>query len=122
MNLQTDLMVSGYWGPLLSWLIVPWLWVFDDPLYAARAAMAVSAVGFLFAGLCVLWAGRLPGAALTIGTWILAFLGVAWSVNVIAPDLLMAGLLCFGTSRLLSDKWTANAGTAFGAGIVLGVA
>jgi hypothetical protein len=122
LNLQTDLMVSGYWGPMLSWLIVPWLWVFDDPLYAARAAMAVSAVVFLFGGFCVLRAVRLPGAAITIGTWILAFLGVAWSVNVIAPDLLMAGLLCLGTSRLLSDQWTANAGTAFGAGIVLGVA
>src|SRR5262245_33141886 len=28
LHLQTDLMVSGYWGPLLSWLIVPWLLVF----------------------------------------------------------------------------------------------
>jgi hypothetical protein len=27
---QTDLMISAYWGPLLSWLIIPWLLVFDD--------------------------------------------------------------------------------------------
>src|SRR2546428_538422 len=47
---QTDLMISGYWGPMLSWLIVPWLLVFADPLRAARAAMAVSAVVFLFGG------------------------------------------------------------------------
>ena len=40
-------MVSGVWGPLLSWLMVPWLLVFDDPLLAAHAAMAVSAVVFL---------------------------------------------------------------------------
>src|SRR5262245_37756109 len=57
---QTDLMVSGYWGPLLSWLIVPWLWVFDDPLLAAHAAMAVSAVVFFFGCFCVLQAVRLP--------------------------------------------------------------
>ena len=71
---QTALMVSGYWGPLLSWLIVPWLLVFDDPLHAAHAAMAVSAVVFLFGAFCVLRAVRLPRAAIMIGTWITAFL------------------------------------------------
>lgn len=117
---QTDLMISGYWGPLLSWLTVPWLLVFDDPLLAAHAAMAVSAVVFLFGCFCVLRAVRLPGTVIMIGTWITVFLSVAWSGDVITPDLLMAGLLCYGTSRLLSDKWVANARTAFGAGIVLG--
>lgn len=117
---QTDVMISGYWGPMLSWLIVPWLLVFEDPLLAARAAMAVSAVVFLCGGFCVLRAVRLPGAAIMLGTWILALLGVAWSVAVITPDLLMAGLLGCGTSWLLSDKWVAHAGTAFGAGLVLG--
>ena len=122
LNGQTDLMVSGVWGPLLSWLIVPWLLVFDDPLLAAHAAMAVSAVVFLFGCFCVLRAVRLPGTAIMIGTWITAFLSVAWSGTVITPDLLMAGLFCCGTSRLLSDKWVANARTALGAGIVLGTA
>src|SRR5437773_4238789 len=86
---QTALMISGYWGPLLSWLIVPWLLVFDDPLLAAHAAMAVSAVVFLFGSFCVLRAARLPDTAIMIGTWITAFLSVAWSVFGITPDLLM---------------------------------
>ena len=119
---QTDLMVSGVWGPLLSWLIVPWLLVFDDPLLAAHAAMAVSAIVFLFGCSCVLRAVRLPRTAIIIGTWIAAFLSVAWSAVIITPDLLMAGLFCWGTSLLFSDKWVANARTAFGAGIVLGAA
>ncbi len=119
---QTDLMVSGYWGPLLSWLIVPWLLVFDDPVLAAHAAVAVSAVVFLFGSFCVLRAVRLPGTAILIGTWITAFLSVAWSGVLIIPDLLMAGLFCWGTSRLLSDKWVANTRTALGAGIILGTA
>ena len=119
---QTALMISGYWGPLLSWLIVPWLLVFEDPLLAAHAAMAVSAVVFLFGCFCVLRAVRLPGTAIMIGTWITAFLSVAWSGTYITPDLLMAGLFCCGTSRLLSDKWVANTRTALGAGIVLGTA
>jgi hypothetical protein len=119
---QTALMISGVWSPLLSWLIVPWLLVFDDPLLAAHAAMAVSAVVFLFGCFCVLRAVRLPGIAIVIGTWITAFLSVAWSGVVITPDLLMAGLFCCGTSRLLSDKWVANARTALGAGLILGAA
>ena len=119
---QIDLMVSGYWGPLLSWLTVPWLLVFDDPLLSAHAAMAVSAVVFLFGCFCVLRAVRLPDTAIIIGTWIIAFLGAAWSRVVISPDLLMAGLFCCGTSLLLSDKWVAHARTALGAGVVLGAA
>ena len=119
---QSALAISGYWGPLLSWLIVPWLLVFDDPLLAAHAAMAVSAVVFLFGSVCVLRAVRLPGSAIMIGTWITAFLSVAWSGVVITPDVLMAGLFCCGTSRLLSDKWVANTRTALGAGIILGTA
>ena len=117
---QTDLMVSGVWSPLLSWLIVPWLLVFDDPLLAAHAAVAVSAVVFLFGAFCVLRAVRLPGTVVIIGTWITAFIGVAWSGAVITPDLLMAGLFCCGSSLLMSDKWVANARTALLAGSVLG--
>jgi len=119
---QTDLMVSGVWGPLLSWLIVPWLLVFDDPLLAGHAAVAVSAVVFLFGCSCVLRAARLPGTAIMIGTWITAFLSVAWYGVSLTPDLLMAGLFCYGTSLLSSDKWVANARTAFCAGSVLGAA
>src|SRR5215510_7841422 len=119
---QTDLMISGTWGPLLSWLIVPWLLVFDDPLLTAHAAVAVSAVVFLVGCFCVLRAARLPGTAIMIGTWITVFLSVAWSGVVVTPDLLMAGLFCCGTSWLLSDKWVAHARTALGAGIVLGAA
>ena len=119
---QTDLMVSGAYSPLLSWLIVPWLVVFDDPLLAAHAAVAVSAVGFLFGCFCVLRAVRLPGTAILIGTWITAFLSAAWSVVVITPDLLMAGLFCYGTSLLLCNTWIANVRRAFGAGVILGAA
>src|SRR5215831_4159602 len=119
---QTHLMVSGYWSPLLSWLIVPWLLVFDDPLLAAHAAMAVSVVVFLFGCFCVLRAVRLPNTAIIIGISITAVLSVAWSEFAITPDLLMAGLFCCGTSLLLSDRWIANARTAFGAGLVLAAA
>jgi len=120
-NGQTDVMVSGVWSPLLSWLIAPWLLVFDDALLAAHAAMAVSVVVFLFGCFCVLRAARLPDIAIVIGIWITAFLSVVWSV-LVTPDLLMAGLFCCGTSLLVSDKCATNARTALGTGSVLGAA
>ena len=40
---QLDLMISGCWGPLLSWLIAPLLAVGVDSLVAARVVLALSA-------------------------------------------------------------------------------
>src|SRR5678815_536426 len=94
---KVDLMISGYWGPMLSWLIAPWLLVFQDPLFAARAAMAVSAMVFLFGCVCVLRAVQLPAPAVVIGAWIIASIGLVWSVAGITPDLLLTGLFAFGT-------------------------
>ncbi|MCB1126597.1 MAG: hypothetical protein KDM81_08895, partial [Verrucomicrobiae bacterium] len=40
------LAVSGYWGPMLSWLIAPLLAFGVEPLLAGRVVMAVTALGF----------------------------------------------------------------------------
>ena len=115
-----ELMLNGYWGPLLSWLIAPWLLVFDHPLQAAHAAMAVSALVFLMGSLVLFLAARLPVYAVIAGTWLIALLSVIWSVFVVTPDLLMAGILYFSIAMLLSDAWVASKGYAFLAGLFLG--
>src|SRR6266496_4293123 len=46
---RMDLAISGYWGPLLSWLLVPWLKAGVTAVAAARSVMALSAVYFLWA-------------------------------------------------------------------------
>src|SRR5262245_19813753 len=45
---NTSLAVSGYWGPLLSWIMAGFLKCGVSPLLAARFAMAVSAMVFLW--------------------------------------------------------------------------
>ena len=120
LNGQTDLMISGYWGPLLSWLIVPWLLVFDDPLHAAHVPIAISAIIFLFGSFCLLRTAKLSMSAVVIGTWTTALLSVAWAAALLSPDLLMAGLLCIGISMMLSHKWPANAAFAIYVGLILG--
>ena len=37
-----DFAVNGYWGPLLSWLMVPFLWLGVETLFAAKLAMLIS--------------------------------------------------------------------------------
>jgi hypothetical protein len=112
---QTDLMVSGVWGPLFSWTIIPWLLIFDDHLLAAHAAVAVSAVVFLFGTYSILRAMKLPRETVVVGTWLTVFLSVSWSVSVVSPDLLMSGIFCYGFSRLLSGQWNFATGVVFGA-------
>lgn len=95
---QWDLAVSGYWGPLLSWLMVPLLKVGCPPLVAARAMMAVSGVVFLCGVVAVFQAFRLPRRAMVTGATIAVGWSVFWSVRNISPDLLLAGLVGLAVS------------------------
>jgi hypothetical protein len=119
---QTDLMVAGYWGPLLSWLMVPWFSFVQQPIYAARIAMGLSAVIFLFGNISVFRALHIPRAGVVFGAWIVAAASITWSVETISPDLLMGGLLCFAVSRMLSPQWLSTLSTPFAAGMLCGVA
>lgn len=89
---QWELAVTGYWGPLLSWLMVPLVKLGCAPLMAARMVMAMSGVVFLAGAVSVFRAFRLPRVALLTGAGIAAAWSVFWSVRNISPDLLLAGL------------------------------
>jgi len=117
-----ELMISGYWGPLLSWLIAPWLLLFDEPLFAAHAAMAISAGIFAIACYCVLQACKLSKAAVLAGTWICALVSVNWSVVLISPDLLEAGFLGFAIALFISDQWSRGRAVPILSGLLLGIA
>ncbi|MBI5800388.1 MAG: hypothetical protein HZA92_06620 [Verrucomicrobia bacterium] len=95
---QTELAVTGYWGPLVSWLMVPLLKAGAVPLVAARVVMAFSGVVFLAGALSVFRSFRLPNVALRTGACIAAVWSVFWSVRHITPDLLLAGLVALAVS------------------------
>src|SRR5262245_11206966 len=67
---QTDLAISGYWGPLLSWLLAALLKVGIKPLIAARLAMAVSAAIFWLGCLAVFRSFQLPPRMSALGSWL----------------------------------------------------
>jgi hypothetical protein len=116
------LAVSGYWGPLLSWLMVPLLSLGQDPLVAARIVMGLSALLFLLGCLTLFRSLQIQGAGLVVGAWLVAIASVPWSVANITPDLLMSGLLCFAIRRLMSSRWVESRAIQFIAGLLFGAA
>lgn len=107
-----DLAVSGYWGPLLPWMLAPLLRVGADPLAAARAAMALSGALFLWGAIALLRALRVRSRA---ADGVAALFAVVQSVSVIAPDLLLSGLLSLALARMIARRWA-------GAGLLGGIA
>ncbi|GAC1471875.1 MAG: hypothetical protein NVSMB9_18490 [Isosphaeraceae bacterium] len=116
------LAVSGYWGPMLSWLIAPILRLVDNPLFAARIVMGLSALIFTMGGIAVFRAVRLTRHGMVLGTGLLILAGSHWSVTVISPDLLMSGLLALASSLLFSRSWPYRWKTQLLAGLAFGLA
>lgn len=119
---RTGLMISGYWGPLLSWLMAPLLLGGVPKLAAARVVMALSALVFSGGTLALLRGLALPPAATLAGFFLAALASVFWSVEYIAPDLLVAGLACLALSHTLSSGWLAERRVAVRAGLWWGLA
>ena len=102
---RMDLAISGYWGPLLSWLLVPWLKAGVTAVVAARIVMALSAVYFLWASWRVFVRLGLHGKPLNWALWSVAAVSVPWSVENITPDLLLGALLGHAVSDMTTARW-----------------
>ena len=105
--------INGYWGPLLSWLMVPLLALKIDPFIAARIVL-------LMAGLLLLWAVRRLSAALDLEeplSSILLFaclpIGLYMVFTMITPDFLVTSILLSYLAVFLGDgfprRWTSGA-------------
>ncbi len=104
--------VSGYWSPLLSWSIAPFIAVGVEPVYAARGALATWGAAFIIAvGLFLRvmtplnWRWR--GAMLSV----LAVAATVHAMRQITPDLPLAVcLFCYFAAAvsprlLVSKRW-----------------
>lgn len=121
-NGQFDLMVSGYWGPMISWLIALFLLIVKNPLDAARIVMGLSAVAFLLASVTLLRRLNVPTIGIIMGAWLVALSSVIWSIQPITPDLLLATFVCFAVAWMMSPNWLDKWQTQLAAGILWGAA
>jgi hypothetical protein len=120
-NLQFDLAVNGYWGPLFSWLMIPLLSIFENPIDAARIVMALSAVIFLIGSISVFHSFEIHPAGKILGAWITAVVSAAWTVKI-TPDLLVSGFICLAVAQMASNKWIEKRNAQIAAGVFWGLA
>jgi hypothetical protein len=119
---QIDLAVSGYWSPMLSWLIAPLLGVVNEPLYAAQIAMGISAIVFLMGCMAIFRIMGIRSFAMFAALGIVVFFSVRWAIQGITPDLLMSGILCLAISRIMHPDWCDKPSVQFSAGLIFGAA
>ncbi|WP_447963839.1 hypothetical protein [Nitrospira sp. Ecomares 2.1] len=119
---QFDLAVSGYWGPMLSWIIIPLLGLMEEPLSAAQMAMGISAIVYLMGCMAIFRVLGIGSSAILVALGIVALMSVHWAVQGITPDLLMSGILCMAISRTLQPDWCDKASVQFSAGLLFGAA
>lgn len=117
-----QLAVSGYWGPLLSWLIALLLKCGLAPLVAARAVMALSALGFTFGAALLFHRLNFSRTVTLAATGLVALAAVSWSVAYISPDLLQAGLTLMALAFVLPATWVEHPRNAWWAGLFFGLA
>jgi len=114
--------VSGYWSPLYSWLLVPWLVLGVPGLLATKLLAAVLALTWVVA------VSRLGRAYLKtmVGRRCLVISAAAsvlpWSMEVISPDLLLAVLLTFYFAVVLNPEMLEKPRRAFASGVLGGLA
>ncbi|MBX7218672.1 MAG: hypothetical protein K1Y36_01885 [Blastocatellia bacterium] len=83
--------VNGYWGPMISWLLVPLLWVKLEPIYAAKLLSTAVGMG--------VWVGfahwladfKLASAIRRILELTAIPLILYFALSVITPDLFLLG-------------------------------
>lgn len=113
---RLDLAVSSYWGPLLSWLLVPATWLGCQPHLAFKLYQAAFGLGL---GGATAFLARRLGYRHTIVLPVAAGLGLALAMlfEPVTPDLLLALLLtgCLACGAGLLDRPTARGAAATGA-------
>lgn len=105
LGFRPELAISGYWGPFISFLLMPLLGLGLSDLLAARIIMGFSAIFFLHASSKVLAQSTIQEIPRRILISTLAATSLLWSVENISPDLLLAGIYLRIVALILQDKW-----------------
>lgn len=113
-------MISAYWGPLLSWIMVPSLAAGLGPMASARIAMLASGLVFTLGGAVLIRRLGLGAVSQLLAAGTLALASLGWSL-LVNPDLLLTGLLAIGIGGLLAPHGAGRADGAFRAGLWFGL-
>jgi hypothetical protein len=120
---DTALMISGYWGPLISWLMAPLIRLGVPALTAAWTIMFISAIGLLLSCVLLFRRLRLPPAGQSLASTLVAIVSVGWCASdAITPDLLLCTFILFAIARTISAPWLSSTRYQAGTGLVWSIA
>jgi hypothetical protein len=86
--------INGYWGPMLSWLLVPSIWLDMPPIIAAKCVAVAASVGILITIYAALLQRKVGRIVIYTVTASLAATMLIWTtVEAITPDLLFTFLV-----------------------------
>ena len=119
---RTELMISGYWGPLFSWLAAPWIALGMAPMLAGRLTMVLSAAAFFLAGRRLMRHAGLEDRARAMGSALFLLAAVVWSGQNVTPDLIMAALAVAAVAEMTAKDWTMQGYRPWWCGLFWGLA
>ena len=114
--------INGYWGPLLSLLMVPFLWLGIEPLIAGKLTMLISSLVFFHGSQFLARSAGLRLLDELIIAVVLALLLPVWMTQQVTPDLLVSGLAIYAISFGISPKWLSCRRHVIGSGLFWGLA
>ncbi len=114
--------LSSYWYPLLPWLLAPLLRAGLAPLVAARSLLLLAGLGLTLASWLLLGRLGVSGSYRRAGTICMAVVSLSYSVYLITPDLLVAGLLVLYLWLSLDPAILRKPAVAFQCGLLGGLA
>ncbi|HCU34422.1 MAG TPA: hypothetical protein DGT21_02940 [Armatimonadetes bacterium] len=114
--------VNGYWSPLLSWCLVPFVWLQVDLLWACKV---VTGTAGLALALATYWLARRLGLLTTtalVASAAAAAMALQYATTHISPDLLLAVFVTLYMATAFDVRVLSRARSAFACGLVAGVA
>lgn len=119
---QFGLAVNGYWGPLLSWLGIPFIKLSKNPVIAGRIVLVFSALVFSLGSLYALAQLRLNLRQFILASSLVVLFCVPYSASRVGPDLLLSGLLLVGFGATVSASKTTSRRSLLWSGLTYGLA
>lgn len=114
--------INGIWGPLLSWLLVPFLALNIQPIIAARfLALVTGSVLIIITSKFVAYFSLSPKAKIAIFASLLPIV-LYFALSIITPDLLQTTILLGYLYTITNPKYLKGAKASFQCGILGGLA
>jgi len=114
--------IKGHWGPLMSWLLMPFLYLGLAPLFAAKILSLI--IGFLtIIGVRLLsYKFEMDQRLRDIILFTLIPICLFFSLSVISPDLLMVCVLVFYLNIIFSNKYSCSRSAGLWCGLLGAIA